>query len=416
MKTITSVIDSAALTDAAALHLREGGPALAPQGDDPASARDLVVSLSTHRVGDPAFCIRWQALVADSGSPQKIYQTPAFFKFLQETRKPGERVELLTIVRLSDGATVGVVPLCINQHELLFNIGPLKLHRAKVDMINLLGSIPAIPGGSAVADYLATQMLAMFPSAKAVFMQAIPAESAHWNDLGELGTCAGSLATSRMGPWRECHTMALPNTFDLYLGKFSAKKRYNLNRQIRQLSEQAGALELDRIEQPGQVEGMLAGLHTMLSAEEKTCLMRLPTYQALAAQGLLLCYVLRAGGQVMAAILATRSAHTVHIHNIFVGTTHTALSVGTSVMHLAIKDLTELGLKSIDFGYGTPNHEFRSSHVLETRAQVLLFDRTKSISLLFFIHRHFRAVSEGAIGLLKALRKQVQGWRKAQLA
>ncbi len=402
---------------ASIVAVRESAVALAPPLADAVSASDFVVSLSTHRAADPAFCILWQALVANSASPQKIYQTPAFFKFLQETRKPGERIELLTVVRLSDGAFVGVVPLRINQQELLFNVGPLKLHRAKVELINLLGSIPAVPGGSAVADYLATQMLAMFPSAKAVFMQAIPAASSHWRDLGELGRCAGTLATSCMGPWRDCHTMPLPKTFAHYLEKFSAKKRYNLNRQLRQLSEQVGALELDRIEQPDQVDAMLAALDSMLSADEKASLMGSKTYQALAAQGLLLCYVLRAGEQVLAAILGTRSPDTLHIHNIFVEKKHLALSVGTSAMHLAIQDLTGLGcLTSIDFGYGTPNHEFRSSHVLETRAQVLLFDRTKSISLLFFLHRHFVAASEGAIGIAKALRKHAQGWRKAHLA
>ena len=379
-----------------------------------AASRDVVVALATERAADPDFCILWETLVADSPSPQKIYQTPAFFKFLQESRKAGEQLELLTLMRLSDAAIVGVVPVRVSPQDLHFNLGPFTLHTAKVDMIVLLGSIPAVPRGSAVAAYLATQMLALFPNAKAVFMQALPAESAHWNELNEIGASGGMLTTGLMGPWRECHTMALPATFDQYLRQFSSKKRYNLNRQIRQLGEQVGTLALERIERPEQVAAMMHSLTSLVSAEEMKTIVSEKTFTALARQELLLCYVLRAGEQVLAAILGTRSPDTLHVHNIFVEKKHMPLSVGTSAMHLAIKDLTGLGcLKSIDFGYGTPNHDFRSSHVLETRAQVLLFDRTRSISLLFFVHRNLAAANEVLIGAVKALRKHVQALRNA---
>jgi CelD/BcsL family acetyltransferase involved in cellulose biosynthesis len=386
-------------------------PLVAPAADE------FVVALATERALDPTFCILWQALVADSRSPQKIYQTPAFFKFLQESRKPGEQLELLTLSRRSDGALVGVVPVRVTKQELNFNVGPLMLHSAKVEMVSLLGSIPAIPAGSAVAECLAKRMLALFPQAKAVFMQALPVASAYWNDLNEIGATASTLSTSLIAPWRECHTMPLPKSFEQYLEKFSAKKRYNLNRQIRQLSEQVGTLDLERIERPEQVAGMMQSLAALVSGADMKSVLGEQTFVKLAAQGLLLCYVLRAGDQVLAAILGTRSPDTLHVHNIFVEKKHLSLSVGTSAMHLAIKDLTGLGyLKSLDFGYGTPNHEFRSSHVLETRTQVLLFDHTKSISLLFFLHRHFVALSEGLIGIVKSLKRQLLALRKALFA
>jgi CelD/BcsL family acetyltransferase involved in cellulose biosynthesis len=377
------------------------------------AASEYVVALGTERATDPTFCILWQALVADSLSPQKIYQTPAFFKFMQDTRKPGERLELLTVSRHADGALVGVVPVRISKQELNFNVGPLKLRTCKIEMINLLGSIPAAPSGSAMANQLVSQLLALFPTAKAVLMQALPLESAYWQDLAEIG--AGDvLSATLMGPWQECHTLPLPPTFECYLGKFSAKKRYNLNRQIRQLTEQVGPLELERIERPEQVPGMMSALAALLSEAEWKTVLSEKHFSALAAQGLLLCHVLRAGDQVLAAILATRSPDTLHVHNIFVEKKHLALSVGTSAVHLAIKDLTGLGcLRAMDFGYGTPNHEFRSSHVLKTRTQVLLFDNTKSISLLFFIHRHFVTASEGLISTVKWIRKQAQAMRKA---
>ena len=377
---------------------------------------DFVVEIATGRVDDPAFQATWSALVAASDSPQKIYQTPAFFQFLRESPKEGIRLEVLALVRLRDGAVVGVVPVRVCQQSLNFNLGPLSLYSAKVDMVNLLGSIPATPGGMDVSEFLLNQLLALFPQSRAVFMQALPMESGHWNNLQEM---AGQrqLTTALMGDWRDCHTMPLPATFDKYLEKFSSKKRYNLNRQIRMLGEQAGTLELTRVERVEQVPAMMAALKGFLSAYELHAVPSEAMLSSLAGKKLLLCYILRAGDEIMAAVIGTRSPDTLHIHNIFVEKKHLALSVGTSAMHLAIQDMVGLGcLRSIDFGYGTPNNEFRSSHVLETRAQVMVYDRMRATSLLFFTHRVFSTSTESVISLIKSLRTKVQTVRKALAA
>lgn len=389
-------------------------PAHVPHSTDP---RNFEVALATERARDPTFCILWQALVADSDSPQKIYQTPAFFKFAQQACHAGERLELLSVTRISDGALVGVVPLRISGQDLQFKFGPFLLHNARLEMINLLGSIPAAPSGTALADKLLTTMLTLFPDAKAVMMPSLPQHSAHWHDVAAIRAEGGVLSTTLMGPWRECHKLPLTATFEQYLEKFSAKKRYNLNRQIRQLSEQVGTLELERVERPEQVASMMRALETLVPPARLSLLSREETFGALAAHDMLLCHVLRAGEQVLAAIVGTRSPDTLHVHNIFVDEKYLPLSIGTSAMHLVIKDLTEMGgLAALDFGFGTPNHDFRSSHVRETRAQVLVFDDTRSVSLLFFLHRHFLSISEGLIGVAKSLNKRLQSLRKAKHA
>lgn len=393
-------------------EVQERTALLAPAGPQTAEAHGYTLALATERAQDPTFCILWQALVAASASPQKIYQTPAFFKFVQDARQPGERLELLTVTRKHDGALVGVVPMRISKQDLNFKFGPFMLHTAKLDMINLLGSIPAAPPGSAMADQLASAMLALFPDVKAVMMPSLPQDSAHWHDLAEIPAAGGCLSTARMGPWRECHRLPLPERFEQYLDKFSAKKRYNLNRQIRQLTEQVGPLSLERVERPQQVAAMMRSLEVLVPPAHLKLLSSENTFKALANRQLLLCHVLRAGDQVLAAMLGTHASGTLHVHNIFVDKKYLALSVGTSAMHLAIKDLVEMGgLHAIDFGYGSPNNDFRSSHVRETRAQVLLYDNTKSISLLFFVHHYFTAVSEGIIGAVKAAKKRLQALR-----
>ena len=373
---------------------------------------DFVVQLATNRVADPAFLAAWRALVAAGGSVQKIYQTPEFFQFLSASRPANTRLEVLALVRLRDAAIVGVVPVRVGSNELHFNVGPLSLYRAKVEMISLLGSVPAAPSGADSAQFLSTQLLAMFPEAKAVYMQALPVASVHWKNLRDMAG-QGELTTSLMGAWRQCHTMALPATFNQYLEKFSSKKRYNLNRQLRLLGEQLGTLHMTRIARCEQVPALLSALQSLIDPGELGALLSEDTLRSLASQDLLLCYVLHAGEEVIAAVVGTRSPDTLHIHNIFLEKKHLALSVGTSAMHLAIKDLVGLGsLRAIDFGYGTPQHEFRSSHVLETRAQVLVYNRMKPVSLLFFVHGVFFSTSEAVIGVVKSVRNAVRTLRR----
>lgn len=384
------------------------------QAHQDAAACDYSIVLATARAADPAFCVLWRQLVLSNRSPQKIYQTPEYFEFMIGARKPGERIELLAISRRSDGCIVGVVPVRISATELNFGISKFAFYKARVQTVVLLGSIPAVPPGKGIAEYLGAEMLALFPSAKAVFMQAMPNDSDYWKELESMAAAGSRLGTAVMGQWRECHTMSVPDTFEQYMEKFSSKKRYNLNRQVRQLAERAGALEMTRVERPEQVAPMMRSLAGLLAPAELASISSEATFESLARVNLLHCYVLRAGDHVMAAIIGTRSPDVLHIHNIYVEKEHLALSVGTTAMHLAIKDLTASGgCRMIDFGYGTPQNEFRSSHQLETRAQVLLFDRTHGVSLLIRGHSLFQSAAESMVAQVKLLRKKAHALRAA---
>lgn len=378
---------------------------LVDTGVGASALHDLVVEIATDRVHDATFQSIWRSLVAAGESPQKIYQTPELFEALRELY-PEDRIEVLSLVRLSEAAIVGVVPVRITRHGLHFNIGPLKLFSVSVKVVIVLGSCPAVPPDAAVMEYLSTRILSLFPSARALFMHALPRQSRHWSSIEQFNG-QRDLAACRIGPWRACHTMPLPPTFNSYMDQFSTKKRYNLNRQLRLLGEQAGALALVRIERPDQVDELMTALAGLTTAVKRAALVRNTACTSLARRSLLQCYVLRAGGEALAVIIGTRTREVLHIHNIFTIKQHAALSVGTTALQLVVRDAIDGGLGCIDFGYGTPNSEFRSSHVKQDRATVLLFDRMTSISLLFYLHTVFVDATEALIGALKWARKKV---------
>jgi hypothetical protein len=79
------------------------------------------------------------------------------------------------------------------------------------------------------------------------------------------------------------------------------------------------------------------------------------------------------------------------------------LSVGTSIIHLALQDtIAHFNFIYADFGYGTPNQEFRSTHKLQRRGKLLLCQRNGLTSLLFRLHGIQDRMNESLIGRVKA--------------
>src|SRR5205085_12301169 len=108
------------------------------------------------------------------------------------------------------------------------------------------------------------------------------------------------------------HTIPLPATFEAFLAKYDAKKRYNLRRQLRLLRERTrGSLEFRRITAPGDVplfldaEAALTGDGSSSRYSESDGLeaMELDRLRDQAARGLLRSYLLLDGDRPIASIL-----------------------------------------------------------------------------------------------------------------
>jgi CelD/BcsL family acetyltransferase involved in cellulose biosynthesis len=360
----------------------------------------------TEEFESPLHQQKWRELLLASQSDQKIYQSPAFFQFLSETLdQRTDQVDLFLLQRCADGEIVGIVPVRIETVAIEFRLTRRAAWSIELPTVVLMGSAPMLARGEGAMRYLAAALLARYPHCRAVSLPACPA--ACFEGMGLDAGLDKSLAAHVLNGWQGCHTIPLPESFDAYLAKFSAKKRYNLSRQIRQWEQQAGPIAAHRIDRPDQVPALLQALRALMTPKEYGALLSEAKWRALAAHGLLLCYTVTGGDDVVAAILGTRACGVWHVHNIPCDRKYQDLSPGTSAVHLALQDAIDaMSLVRVDFGYGRPRHEFRSTHVLRTRGHVLFYSRRSPVRLLLALHRVHAALAAGLLGAAAGLKRR----------
>lgn len=353
----------------------------------PAPAADLnmrtaeryQISWITPEFDTPHWTGAWRRLLALSQSHEKIYQTPEFFRFLYDSRTgESDQFELFAIFDHCLKKVVGMVPVRLSTLALDARAGNVPLMRVRQRIIRILGSVPLMPDDPALLHHLFAHLLAAFPRCGAVSMQAFPSAM-----QARLGADRRHRAVVLHG-WRACHTIPLPETVPDYLAKLSGKKRYNLTRQYRLLEEATGPLELKRIDRSGDVKDLVEGI-AALSAAGGTGRAKTPRdYRVLAANRLLLSYVLKSGDDVIAVISGSRYGDTWHVHHICYAERFRHLSAGAVAMHSALQDvIADFAFTSADFGFGEPRQNFASTHALQERGHVLV-TRKLSVARLVF--------------------------------
>jgi CelD/BcsL family acetyltransferase involved in cellulose biosynthesis len=321
----------------------------------------------THEFGLPHWSGAWRRLLLASRSPEKLYQTPEFFRFLSDSQTAtSDRFELYVIKDRAQDKVIGMVPVRISSVALDFNAAGLTVFSHRTRVIRLLGSVPLMPDDGALLHRLFAHLLQCFPGCAAVSMQALPREMER-----HLGHDMRHVPFVVHG-WRACHTIPLPDSLPAYMGKMSAKKRYNLAREYRLLQQAAGPLELCRLDRSTHVRDLVDAIAALAPAHS-SALMGARDYRVLAANRLLLSYVLRSAGEVVAVVAGSRYGDTWHIHQVMYAPAYRRLSAGSVALHAALQDvITQFAFTTADLGFGTPRHQFASTHVLKARAHVLV--------------------------------------------
>ena len=338
-----------------------------------------LIAAARHRLHDPLLLARWQALLDASASPERIYQTPAYFTHALARGMAG--AELYTVCEAASGQLVGIVPVLERTHSLDFQAGARRLLSLAVPSVVVLGSVPLLPPDAALWRQLCRFLLARHPHCQAVSLTALPAPPAAPATPGPRPAADVAWwpwlrvpAMLRHVPhgWRDCHLAPLPADYAGLLAQLGAKRRYNLKRQLRLLEELRGPMALHAITQPAQLPQLSAALAALSTPQQRRQWLSDASLLSLAQRGLLLSYVLDCGAQPAALILALSDGRALHVNNILHDPALAQLSAGTAILFLAMEDACRRRLRALDFGYGSPAHSYQSTNVTQRRGHVLL--------------------------------------------
>lgn len=221
---------------------------------------------ATNKLRDPELLTVWRQLLVSSSSPEKIYQSPEFFEYLFQTNDGHDQIELILIRRADENEIVGVVPIRFRSESFDFGVGSRVFLAPKIPVIILLGSVPLFPLIPGLLDALVKHLFVQFPLCRAVSLPALPSNSEMHTCVKDSMGLQSQFGVHVLHGWRESHSIPIPVMFDQYLQQFSAKKRFNMKRQIRLLAGHVGGeLQLDRIEKPEQIEALVKARNSIIA-------------------------------------------------------------------------------------------------------------------------------------------------------
>src|SRR5450830_1727170 len=335
------------------------------------------IDYSKNKINEKDFLDIWRRLILNGESQKKIFQTPEFFNFLDNTNKRCEQLEVFSVTEVEREEIIGVVPVSFKTQQVSFQVGRKNYLSRNINIIELLGSIPLMPTEPALIEHLFNYLFQQFNECHAISMSALPSDSNLWHATKKYVIVRGGFCICIINDWRECHTIPLPTNFELYLKQFSTKKRYNLKRQMKLLQENSGELYLHRVQKSSDVMQLVSAIDKLASNEEKNNYLSEVELKELAECNLLLCYVLNCADVPSALIFGIYSNNVLHVFDILYSKNLARFSMGTIILHLAIEDMiSSLKVSSIDLGYGSPGHSYQSTNITKERGQVLVFRNT----------------------------------------
>jgi len=314
----------------------------------------------------------------DSPFPRSLFQSSEYFDFLLATERPGDLgVVLLTTVK--SGQVCGLIPIRRTSHPLKLSVGKHAFGAITLNAIQILGSLPNMHALPQRFDELVQLLMQSFPDADALCLESVPVRSWLWRHMSTSETIRQSFHVYvPYGP-RQWYSIDLPQSFRQYQGRFSAKQRYNLTRQVRRLRDHGGGLlQLRRIASAEHVQEFVASMETLATQQERTEILRPNQYAALADRGLLLSFVLVCGALPCAIAFGTRHASTLQVHTLFYDRSVWPLSPGTTLQYMIVQNVIETGVVSrIEFGYSPGTASTSSVNDGAAKGQVLLMRKNK---------------------------------------
>jgi CelD/BcsL family acetyltransferase involved in cellulose biosynthesis len=357
------------------------------------------------------FRTQWQALTAASDNLYAQYQSPDWFDHLAACRIGALPTPL--VVHDDQSRLVGVVPFEVRNLPLAFSAKGFVFGRFALRAVVLMGGPPLAQPRAELHDRIYETLAERNPSADCLYLHSVRVGSFAWHHLQNSPRIQERFIPYLPRGVVPFHSLLLPETVEQYLQQqFRAKKRYNLNRQLRLLREHFGEVRCERIDTREKVPMLRDAAALVLPEAWQRSLMNPELYEVLASEerlldlagrGLLRSYVLLCGGTPRALVLGYQHNGIYHYAEIAYGQSAAHLSPGNSLLFLLIQDLIEHDRpRCLNLGIGHAEYKRIFGNVHGEDATVILFRRTAMNRVRRFTHRAFTS----AIRALKARRRQ----------
>jgi len=304
----------------------------------------------------------WRTLAERSGNPDVMYQSPEWFDYLRARGEAGGLA--VAVLEGSGGQIRGVVPLRLAQERMEVHVGHRRAISIPVRQLIFLGGKPLTPDDPAVLEPLFRVASSAFPQAQGFGFPALETGASFRRALMKCPLVQEDFFLYQVEEDWDYHVLPLPPTFPEYFARYDGKKRYNLRRQARQIQELGGGpLELRRIELPHEMEDFVAASKILARMHPVTSHLKWETdpepnrvrdYRLLAERGLMRCYRLQCGSELVGCIGGTHYLGRQYLGRILYNTRFANYSPAVTMLNMVIEDLIDrCGMRVLNFGFGT---------------------------------------------------------------
>ncbi|MFL5240677.1 MAG: GNAT family N-acetyltransferase [Gemmataceae bacterium] len=275
-----------------------------------------------------------------------------------------------------------------------------------------------MPESAASYDSLFAKIYSEIPECGIIGLDAVADGSFLWRYLGESKPLRQFYLPYAFEGLRRYHTVPLPPTFEEYLAKFNAKKRYNLKRQVRILQDRSeGSLRLQCVESPGQVDKMLDVASALWPSHVPKFFSPVANrpdaqrrFTSLAARGLLRSYYLESASDPVACILGFQHGSVYVVDATMYNKALAPFSPGAVMQFLFLQDvISRRPVRLINFGFGDPESGYETTNVYFGAAPFLLFRNTFANRMRRSTHAVFRSTLATAKKVLRRVRHKREG-------
>jgi hypothetical protein len=326
-----------------------------------------------------ALALAWDEQVAQARNLYAMYQSRSWIACTQDRSARSAEV----LVGDCDGAGF-IAPLAFETVPLRFQASRRVKFSLPIECVEILGGQPLGKLSYPACVELIETIWRRYPGIQGVYFKSVPDDSELWQLLCEHGWRLGRSPVCKLDGDRAFHYLALPATFEAYLGEFRKKQRYNLKRQVRVLSEAfENTVAVSCITRPEDVPALVADVHRVAEKSWKAeeldrsvpeIVANPGTLAEVAASGLLRAYVLKVRNEPCAYVIGYQFKHIYHYANIGYDAGLSQYSPGNVLLLLVIQDLIEkAGAQFMNFGITDAEYKrvFGNRHIKDAALLVL---------------------------------------------